>query len=120
MILEFQPDRGPTVLHHEPKAAVAIFVNDGDDQTGFLLHPGAARATAMAMLAAARKAEGETVHALPLQGIKLDVTHQPGQEPTGVLTLKINGANVAVTCDPMQLAELAAGFTAASNAVDRN
>lgn len=121
MIAEY-PDGGhPKVFRHDGKVAV-ISQGAGEDDHGFLLNPASAIELATKLLAAVADLcvdEGRVGFAHPVDSIDLKAADLPGIRE-GIVTFRLNGAPVRGILTPTQVAEIAAGFTAASKWLDHH
>lgn len=116
MIAQLPGDRMPTVQAFQN--GIGILVSDAGEQHGFLLDAGQATSTALAMLAAVSKREGDVTFSHPVESIDFKVATPRSGEPEGWFTFTVNGAPFRATINDMQIAEMAAAFTEASKAID--
>lgn len=101
------------------RGKIAIFSPDDGGDHGFLLTPDMAITLATRVLAAVADAAGRDKFTVPVQSIELTGGATDGTDLFAKLVLTIDGAPLAVDFTATQVAELAAGFTAAARALDR-
>ena len=114
MISEFPDHLAPKVARYRGKVALLT----PDEAEGFLMSAAAAVTVAARLLGAVADVEGRETFSLPVQGIELTGAALLDGDAHGRLVLTIEGAPIAVHLTATQIAELAAGFTAAARALD--
>lgn len=97
---------------------VAIYETVDGEAHGFLLKPAAATTAATRMLSVTADVVGRETCVFPVEALELSGGHIIDGERFARLILTVNGAPLTVEFNAMQIAELAAGFTAASRQLD--
>ncbi|WP_343526721.1 hypothetical protein [Sphingomonas sp.] len=106
----------PRVMAMDGKVAIHETV-DGEAH-GFLLKPAAAATAAARILSVTADLVGRETCIFPVEALELSGGHVIDGERFARLVLTVHGAPLAVEFNATQVAELAAGFAAASRKLD--